>query len=524
MEETKKTLKVKTRFIVETLRSCGYTNDTAIADIIDNSLETDVNASNVKVEFSKEKGTRTIKGIRIIDDGIGMTKETLQEAMSLGAETGKDDTTLGMYGAGMKTASLSIGKSLKVLTKVSDGDLLMAHLDIDGEHNDDKPILVNYSVIEEGTPIYNAFIAETNADHGTIVVIEKLDRLKNKDIYSFPDFLAKKLRLYFNKFIEMGYCNLYVNGKKLEFFDPIGLKSGFGTRLLRECKFSINGVDTVLKAWYVPVNKVIQGTWLDNALGRSNITSGLYIYRQHRLVGWGLNLGIISPNATIDHWLNGLRVEIFLDGKADNVFGTTFTKMITEKSKEDLDQAFADKLVEIVKPLVAVAKANQQSETPKEELPKEMLENLEKVKDSLNRNNMLAKGMKTHGKNEKNNERVDKNKDGKEHKPQENPNPTKRRKEIWFEGYDFAYDGESGLMYRADIRDGKNWIIINRDHAFYKEIFSQLCADMQSKIATLLACDIQAKNRSNYWEDEDTQKAINNYNIIMSDSFRAAYM
>lgn len=515
--------KIKPRFIVDALRNCGYTNDTAIADIIDNSLEVEVNSSNIKVEFTKtkdDKGVRrTINEIRIIDDGCGMDMETLKEAMSLGAETGKDENNLGMYGAGLKTASLSIGKSLRVLTKTEDGELLMAYLDIDIEYSDENPFVVEYSVVNKTDNFYKMFESETNSTHGTIVVIGKLDKLKNKDAYSFRDYLSKKLRLYFNKFIETDYCNIYVEGVKLKFYDTIGKKTGLNTRLLQEEKISINGIDAIVKAWYVPLNCTIKGNKNDDYIGRSNRTCGLYIYRQRRLVGWGLNLGFLSDTATIDHWYNGLRVEVFLDGKADSVFGTTFTKMISEKSADDIDQAFSDRLKQIIRPLTAIAKASQQSETPKEDVPKEITENMKKVTDYLNKNNLLSKGMNTRGKNEKRGGHTNMEK---EHKPQENPNPTKKRKEIWFEGFDFINDGETGLMYRPDIREGKNWILINRDHIFYKDIFSQLNYDIQSKIATMLACEIPSKKRCCYWEDEKTQQTIDEYNQLMSDSLRAA--
>lgn len=517
-------LKIKPRFIVETLRNCGYTNDTAIADIIDNSLEAEVASSNIKIEFTKEKDSkgsrRIISEIRIIDDGCGMTMETLKEAMSLGAETGKDVNNLGMYGAGLKTASLSIGKSLKVLTKTFEGELIMAYLDIDVEYSDEHPLTVNYSIIKEDSEIYKMFYAETNCSHGTMVIIGKLDKLKNRDSYSFADTLSKRLRLYFNKFIEADYCNIYVEGKKLEFYDTIGIKSGLNTRLIEENEFSINGISVKIKAWYVPLNKSVHGTLLDNCLGRSNKTSGLYIYRQRRLVGWGLNLGILRESSqSLDYWANGLRVEIFLDGKADSIFGTTFTKMISEKSSEDIDQAFADKLKEIVRPLAAIARANQKAETPKEETPIEIENNMKTLTESLNKNNLLSKGLNTHGKNEKRGGHIDENK---EHKKQENPNPTKKRKDVWLEGFEFINDGETGFMYRPDIREGKNWVIINRDHVFYKEIFSRLNNDIQSKLAAMLACEIPSKKRCCYYEDTDTQRIIDEYNQLMSDNLRVA--
>ena len=102
-------VKVRDSFVVNALRNCGYTPYSAIADILDNSIEKDVEAKNVRVKFITERDrTNTkIKEIYIIDDGNGMTKETLEEAMYFGSETGKDpEMDLGMYGAGLKTSAL----------------------------------------------------------------------------------------------------------------------------------------------------------------------------------------------------------------------------------------------------------------------------------------------------------------------------------------------------------------------------------------------------------------------------------
>ena len=65
-------LKVKDSFIVNALRNCGYNNYSALADIIDNSLEPEVGSSYVKVDFETEgtgAANTIIKSILVIDDG-----------------------------------------------------------------------------------------------------------------------------------------------------------------------------------------------------------------------------------------------------------------------------------------------------------------------------------------------------------------------------------------------------------------------------------------------------------------------
>lgn len=232
-----------------------------------------------------------------------------------------------------------------------------------------------------------------------------------------------------------------------------------------------------------------------------------------------MNLGILSNNGTKDYWYNGLRVEVFLDGKADDAFKVSFTKMIREQDKGNINQDLANELIKFVRPLAAIAKSRQQAQSPKLETPKEIEDNMKKLTEFLNKNTSIAEGVNTRGKNEKRGSHIDTKKD---HKKQENPNKEKKRKEIWFEGFDFVNDGETGPKYRADVREGKNWILINQDHIYYKKIFSQLNVDLQWDIATDLAGDIVAKSRCGYWYNEEKQKAIDEYNLIRADYLRDA--
>ena len=51
----KKGLKVNKKFIELALRNSGYSNYAAIADILDNSLENDVDAKNVNIVVGHQK-------------------------------------------------------------------------------------------------------------------------------------------------------------------------------------------------------------------------------------------------------------------------------------------------------------------------------------------------------------------------------------------------------------------------------------------------------------------------------------
>ena len=96
--------------IIESLRSIGYTLETAIADLIDNSITANANAIDI---YSPFNGTNT--KIFILDDGIGMSESTLIEAMRLGTNgpsVKRSKKDLGRFGLGLKTATFSQCKRL----------------------------------------------------------------------------------------------------------------------------------------------------------------------------------------------------------------------------------------------------------------------------------------------------------------------------------------------------------------------------------------------------------------------------
>ena len=60
--------------LIESQRSVGYTFETAIADIVDNSVS--ANATRIDINFNNQQ-----KYVSILDNGYGMSKIELLQAM-----------------------------------------------------------------------------------------------------------------------------------------------------------------------------------------------------------------------------------------------------------------------------------------------------------------------------------------------------------------------------------------------------------------------------------------------------------
>lgn len=272
------------KLLLASLRSVGYNEETAIADIIDNCIS--AQAHEIKIQFDWEK-----KRIVISDDGFGMNEKDLIENMRIGSSDpskirGKDD--LGRFGMGMKTAAFSLGKKLTVITK-SDSVVSNASWDLDL-----IPEIGWNLIIRDESEIFE-FLAQMG-ERGTIVVIESLDRVididdekkaKNK-FYRIASKTEKHLALTFHRFIEEDDLVLELNGNQIKAWNPFILENSATQELPEESIFSDDGCAEVIIQPYVLPHKTKFASDDDyQAAGGPkgwNYHQGIYVYRNRRLI------------------------------------------------------------------------------------------------------------------------------------------------------------------------------------------------------------------------------------------------
>src|SRR4051794_33650509 len=113
--------------LMVSLRDIGYDLPSAVADLIDNSI--DANARHVAVDLAPHGAD---SWLRISDDGFGMTGRVLDEAMRYGSHAEYGDRALGHFGLGLKTASLSQCRRLTVASRGAErGRIAARRWDVD---------------------------------------------------------------------------------------------------------------------------------------------------------------------------------------------------------------------------------------------------------------------------------------------------------------------------------------------------------------------------------------------------------
>ncbi|MFF4348847.1 ATP-binding protein [Streptomyces sp. NPDC001530] len=97
---------------MEALSSQGYGFEVAIADLVDNSI--DAGAKDVVIHFLRD-GDELVS-LLVVDDGKGMSEEELDVAMTVGGRRDYAANALGMFGTGLKSASLSHASAVTVVS------------------------------------------------------------------------------------------------------------------------------------------------------------------------------------------------------------------------------------------------------------------------------------------------------------------------------------------------------------------------------------------------------------------------
>lgn len=300
--------------MIETFRAIGYNIETAVADIIDNSIS--ANAKNVWINF-EWKGADT--WLSIMDDGIGMNSEELIQAMRPGSKNPLADRNLkdlGRFGLGLKTASFSQARQLTVLSKKQDYASVYWTWDLNYVKQTGKWDLIKY------LPDNFDENALTKLASGTLVIWNNLDRVvkdfRENDNTALDKFLfvmekvKKHLAMVFHRFIENKKIKIFFQDTGIAPWNPF-LPGEQATQPLSE-EHLHNG-KVIIKGFVLPHKSKITEETYKYAEGTKgwNEHQGFYIYRNERLLLAGDWLGLFKKE---EHY-KLIRIQIDLPNSLD---------------------------------------------------------------------------------------------------------------------------------------------------------------------------------------------------------------
>lgn len=109
--------------VCEAIARIGYEPYTAIMDIIDNSVTAKASVISVCLHLRPGKTLKmrnSVAKYQIVDNGLGMTHAEIQNAFTLGSTKNYGPNSLSKYGMGLKSAGLSLGSRISIVSKKND--------------------------------------------------------------------------------------------------------------------------------------------------------------------------------------------------------------------------------------------------------------------------------------------------------------------------------------------------------------------------------------------------------------------
>ncbi|MED5370489.1 MAG: ATP-binding protein [Myxococcota bacterium] len=321
----------------------GHNLPIAIADLIDNSIV--ARATRIEVNWPRpDNGQRWLS---IVDNGTGMDRNALLEAMRFGSVRDYADRDLGKFGIGLKAASLSQARVLTVASRTSEGSVSVLRWDQDAVERGRDWRLVEPELAEwEEQALLNPLEAEA----GTVVLWDRVmpprairRRTRRVSDPTIPDDaygralhnLSLHLGMVFHRFLQGQTrsgrrTEILINGQAIEPWDPF-LPSHPKTCALPGFAENLPGpgdVDCPVTGRPVVLPHKAQfrdeSQWRRAGFdGQWNQRQGLYIYRADRLIQAGGWCDIWQR----DEHTKLLRVALAFDPELDDLFEINAAKM-----------------------------------------------------------------------------------------------------------------------------------------------------------------------------------------------------
>lgn len=321
--------------LMASLRDIGYEASSAIADLVDNSI--DANARRVSITVHADGPD---SWLRVVDDGLGMSVGRLDEAMRYGSRATYSERALGHFGLGLKTASLSQCRCLTVVSRRAPRSrFAIRRWDLDD-------VLRRDSWDLQTVPPRRARPALVEAlpdGAGTVVMWEKLDRLLPKRptsgltervLGNVAEDIARHLAMVFHRFLDgeaydgRGRLDVEVNGRRLKPWDPFS-RSEPRTQALPVQRLEGGGDDETftveVRPYVLPSQQAFSTPEAHRDAGgpnRWNRHQGFYIYRRDRLIqagGW-------NRLRTLDEHAKLARVAVELPCGREELFAVDVAK------------------------------------------------------------------------------------------------------------------------------------------------------------------------------------------------------
>jgi len=499
--------------MIRSMRHLGYSNYAAIKDIIDNSNDAD--ASWTKVYIHSDKGDITIM---VVDNGIGMDWETLDEALRLGSDTERNIVSdLGKFGMGLVTASLSICKTVEVITMQKDGPILHSIQDV--RIIEKKNDFVKH-LDEANTSAKNLLKALLGSEEsGTVVRLTNCDHITNKDVRGFANKLRKEIGQTYRYFITSNQRRFFVNDQEVTPVDPLMLEDGGIIHSDEQYTVSFTNAQGEEQSDVIRVRVALLpdfGIEGNSDRGINIPNQGIYLLRNYREIAEGEMFGLQTKHND----LNRVRAEVFFPATLDELMGVDFTKQ-----KPEPKQAILDKLKQALLPQFRALRGQVKSQRVKVETNDVMHDEAARLIGQ--KAHLLAKPkLKVEKRNSPTDQRGGQRKQGDGTKPRINVSRTQQKQVSLPARFETASMTAVGPIWHAE-PEGKTLVITwNVDHPFYQRFVLEnkdnpsMVSATDFLVYSLAAAELVYVAEDDEETNEDRHALLENIRATVSNNMR----
>ncbi|MBE7562012.1 ATP-binding protein [Acidithiobacillus sp. HP-6] len=365
MTEIKQEIAIHAARLCQAIARIGYEPQTALLDIVDNAVT--ASASDIRISLYLAPG-KTLKNrnsvatYQVIDNGYGMTNDEIVGAFALGANGNYRPHSLSKYGMGLKSAGLSLGSRIHIVSK-KNGVISQRHtFDIDLVEQENRFIISSSDLLPDISEKYTSLLP---GESGTVVEIDGCEKINHQSPSTTVRKLEEEMGVIYAKFLTDPTNPVRIGirvcagddapFKEITPLDILFLNEPNGHKtwdpetydfvspyLLLDEKWKPDLADGKTTS---PIRLTVVA-FPQDALGKVNSpltpadrervkqyevsrkNAGFFIYRNERLIRWGDSLGMLSKDEF------NIRIRMDLTEEHDDVLHVDVTKQRFEIDDE----------------------------------------------------------------------------------------------------------------------------------------------------------------------------------------------
>lgn len=534
---------------VRGIRDIGYRHTgTAIDELIDNGIQAEADEVHVVLGFEGGSDKKPDR-LAVIDTGHGMDPAMIQLSMIWGGTHREDDRTgFGRYGYGLPSASVSQGKRYTVYSRTADGKWHKVTVDIDeisaGMYTNAEGRIVVPAAVPVDLPKWLAEYLKEHFGpegllHGTVVEIEKLDRLTWKTSASLERHLMEHFGITYRNFLRE--VDIRVNGKRVEPCDPLFLTPGFRYYDLDEDRAEAlppmtievkdrKGVPQVVKGRFSYMSPTFQRKDKGKEKGGAeNMNARFGVMRDHNgiiVLRNGRQIDVITcPWMTFVNYDRNWGVEIDFPAALDEEFSITTSKQqirLSDRMWEILDKAGVKAAIEQLrsrlKGEIADQKRKREEDARKKRASEQAMEEAAKYKTR-----------KPGGDTEERREEAEKEfqRELERRAEQAGVHPSDIEEEIRAAvlgaPYKVMFDTMPGApFFRLAQIGGQRVLYLNKEHRFYTDVYAgpestpRLRASLEVLLFVIGECELDASGERRLFYQTERAEWSTRLNVVLN--------